>query len=105
MSPPAPACLQEHGVAAASALEVATTRAGSWKLEVAVLVALYPVYEIVRGFRNVDLALAKEHAARIVAPEQSLHVFSEMSMQRLSRAHAVLGGDVLAFSARCFTSA
>jgi hypothetical protein len=85
-------------------LRVATNRAGCWKLEVSVLVALYAVYELLRGVRNVDLSLAREHAARIVALERSLHLFSEMSVQRLSERIPVLSDDSR-ISIRCFTSA
>jgi PAP2 superfamily len=77
-------------------LTVATTRADSLKLEVSVLVALYAVYEVVRGVRNLDVPLAREHAGRIVALERSLHVFSELSVQRLCERIPVLS-DVLAY--------
>ena len=46
------------------------------------LAALYGVYELVRGFGSIDLALAREHAAQIVRLEQNVGVFSERAVQQ-----------------------
>jgi hypothetical protein len=50
--------------------------------ELALAVALYALYEVVRGFGSTSLSLAQAHAADIVALERRLHVFGELSVQR-----------------------
>ena len=52
--------------------------------EVAALFALYGLYEIVRGFGSATLAVARGHAANIVALEQSLGVYGERSVQEFA---------------------
>jgi hypothetical protein len=68
--------------------------------EVAGLVLLYAVYEIVRGFGGVDFDAARLHTADIVSLERSLHVFGEQAVQRwaesVSGLPAVLGIAYLA---------
>jgi hypothetical protein len=63
--------------------------------EVAGLVLLYVVYEIVRGFGGVDFDAARLHTADIVSLERSLHLFGEQALQRwaegVSGLPAVLG--------------
>ena len=51
-------------------------------VEVAALVALYGVYEVVRGQGHATLAGAREHTDAIVALERHLHVFGERAIQR-----------------------
>lgn len=62
-------------------LRAAARSAHSGVHEILVLVALYGVYELVRGVGPVDLVLATRHAADIVRLEQSLGVFSEHAVQ------------------------
>jgi hypothetical protein len=50
--------------------------------ELALAVALYALYELVRGAGSTSLALARAHTADIVAIEQHLHLFVERSLQR-----------------------
>jgi hypothetical protein len=50
-------------------------------IEVATLVALYAIYEIVRGQGNATVAVAREHTHWIVDLERSLHVFCERAVQ------------------------
>src|SRR5688500_3666029 len=50
-------------------------------VEVAALFGLYGVYELLRGFGELDFAAAHRHTADIVALEQRLHVFGERSVQ------------------------
>jgi hypothetical protein len=50
-------------------------------VEVAALVALYAVYEVVRGQGHATLATAREHTDGIVALERHLHVFGERAIQ------------------------
>jgi PAP2 superfamily len=50
--------------------------------EVATLVSLYGVYELVRGQGHATLAAAREHTDAIVSLEQSLHVYGEHTLQR-----------------------
>jgi hypothetical protein len=56
-------------------------------VEGAILVALYGVYELIRGGGNATLSAARAHTDSIVSFEQSLHVFGEQSLQ--DAAHAV----------------
>ena len=56
-------------------------------IELGLAVALYAVYEIVRGFGSTSLPLARAHTDDIVALERSLHIFVEQSVQ--DAAHAV----------------
>src|SRR6266508_3158124 len=51
-------------------------------VEVATLVGLYGVYEIVRGQGHATLAAAREHTDGIVALEQHLHLCGERAIQR-----------------------
>ena len=50
-------------------------------VEVGVLVALYAVYEGLRGTREASLSVARDHTADIVALERGLHVFHERAVQ------------------------
>jgi PAP2 superfamily len=52
--------------------------------EVAALFALYGLYEVVRGFGDASLAVARAHAADIVALERSLGVYGERGVQELA---------------------
>ena len=56
-------------------------RPWSGRGELAFAVALYALYEVVRGFGSTSLELARAHAADIVALEQWLGVFFERSIQ------------------------
>lgn len=58
-------------------------------IELGLAVALYALYEIVRGFGSTSLSLAQAHTDDIVALELSSHVFIERSVQ--NAAHAVPG--------------
>jgi hypothetical protein len=62
-------------------LGAAARRAHSGAHEILALVALYGVYELVRGVRRVDLPSATQHAADIARLERSLGVFSERAVQ------------------------
>ena len=53
-------------------------------VEVGVLVALYAVYEALRGTREASLSLARDHTADIVSLERGLHVFHERAVQEWS---------------------
>ncbi len=57
--------------------------------EVATLVGLYAVYEVVRGQGNATFAVARAHTDGIVALERHLHVFGERALQH--GAHAIPG--------------
>jgi len=50
-------------------------------IEVAGAVALYAVYEIVRGFGSEDFAAARLHTDEIVSLERSLGVYWEHGVQ------------------------
>jgi hypothetical protein len=54
--------------------------------EVAVVLALYGLYELARGLVVGDTGEADRHAHRIVALEGSLHLFIEGNVQRAARA-------------------
>lgn len=54
---------------------------GGWA-ELGLAVALYGLYEVVRGFGSTSLALARAHTLDIVALERHLHVYGERSVQR-----------------------
>jgi len=56
-------------------------------VEGATLVALYGVYELIRGGGNATLSAARSHTDSIVSFERHLHVFDEQSLQ--NAAHAV----------------
>jgi PAP2 superfamily len=56
-------------------------------VEGATLVALYGVYELIRGGGNASLSAARAHTDSIVSLEQNLHVFGEQSLQ--NAAHAI----------------
>ncbi len=58
-------------------------------IELGLAVALYALYEIVRGFGSTSLSLAQAHTDDIVALERSSHIFIERSVQ--NGAHAVPG--------------
>ena len=70
-------------------------RPHSGRVELALLAALYGVYELVRGFGGEDWAAARAHTADILALEQRLGVFMERDVQEalsaLAGAPAVLG--------------
>ena len=53
------------------------------RVELAALVALYGVYELVRGFGGEDWAAARAHTADIVALERRLNLFVERDVQDL----------------------
>ena len=50
-------------------------------IEVATLIALYAIYEIVRGQGHATVSVAREHTHWIVDLERSLHVFGERAVQ------------------------
>jgi hypothetical protein len=50
-------------------------------IEVATLVALYAIYEVVRGQGNTTVAVARAHTHWVVDLERSLHVFGERAVQ------------------------
>jgi hypothetical protein len=50
-------------------------------VEVSALLALYGLYEVVRGFGSTSFAAARAHTDAIVALERSLHVFGEAAVQ------------------------
>jgi PAP2 superfamily protein len=56
-------------------------------VELATIIGLYSVYEIVRGQGHATLAGARAHTDAIVSLERHLHVFGERAVQRA--AHAV----------------
>ena len=56
-------------------------------VEGATLVALYGVYELIRGGGNATLSAARAHTDSIVSFERHLHVFGEQSLQ--NAAHTV----------------
>jgi hypothetical protein len=58
-------------------------------VELGLAVALYALYELVRGFGSTSLPLAQAHTDDIVGLERSLHLFVEQSIQ--NGAHAVPG--------------
>ena len=55
-------------------------------IEVATLVALYAVYELVRGQGHATVAAARAHTDWIVGLERNLHVFGERAVQRAAEA-------------------
>jgi len=58
-------------------------RPESGTVEVAALLALYGLYEVVRGFGDASFAFAREHASDIVALERALGVYGERTVQEL----------------------
>lgn len=50
-------------------------------IEVATLIALYAIYEVVRGQGNATVAVAREHTHWVVDLERALHVFGERAVQ------------------------
>jgi hypothetical protein len=50
-------------------------------IEVATLIALYAIYEVVRGSGHATVAVAREHTHWVVDLERSLHVFGERAVQ------------------------
>jgi hypothetical protein len=50
-------------------------------IEVATLVALYAIYEVVRGQGHATVSVAREHTHWVVDLERSLHVFGERAVQ------------------------
>jgi hypothetical protein len=50
-------------------------------IEVATLVALYAIYEIVRGQGHATVAVARQHTHWVVDLERGLHVFGERAVQ------------------------
>jgi PAP2 superfamily len=58
-------------------------------IELGLAVALYAIYEVVRGFGSTNLPSARAHTDDIVALERSLHLFVERPVQ--DAAHAVPG--------------
>ena len=59
-------------------------RARTGRIEAATAVALYGVYELVRGFGGEDWAAARLHTADIVGVERSLGIFWERGIQAAS---------------------
>ena len=55
-------------------------------IEIATLVALYAVYELVRGQGNATVAAARSHTDWIVGLERHLHVFGERAVQNAADA-------------------
>jgi hypothetical protein len=62
--------------------DVVRIRAG--RTEAAAAVALYGLYEVIRGFGGDDLEAARRHTADIVALERSLGIFCEQGVQAAS---------------------
>jgi PAP2 superfamily len=60
----------------------AALRTHSGITELALVVALYAVYEVVRGFGSTTLSAARSHTAEIVALERHLGVFVERAVQQ-----------------------
>jgi hypothetical protein len=58
-------------------------------VELAGVVVLYALYEVLRGFGDLDFATARRNTASIVELERSLNIFTELEIQRW--AHAVPG--------------
>ena len=58
-------------------------------VEVATLVGLYGIYELVRGQGDATLAVARTHTDDIVALERHLHIFGERAVQ--NGVHALPG--------------
>lgn len=50
-------------------------------IEVATLIALYAIYEVVRGQGHATVAVARAHTHWVVDLERSLHVFGERAVQ------------------------
>src|SRR5215210_710722 len=57
-------------------------RTHSGMTELALAIALYGVYEVVRGFGSTTLASARLHTAEIVSLERHLGVFVERAVQQ-----------------------
>jgi hypothetical protein len=51
-------------------------------VEVATIIGLYGLYEVVRGQGHASLAVAREHTDGIVALERHLHLFGERTVQQ-----------------------
>jgi hypothetical protein len=51
------------------------------QIEIAALIGLYGVYELVRGLGGGSFAAAYRHTAEIVSLEQSLHLYGEKAIQ------------------------
>jgi hypothetical protein len=58
-------------------------------VELGLAVALYALYELVRGFGSTSVSLAQAHTHEIVTVERTLHLFVERSVQ--NGAHTVPG--------------
>jgi PAP2 superfamily len=58
-------------------------------VEVATIIGLYGIYEVVRGQGHASLGVAREHTDGIVALERHLHLFGERTVQQA--AHWVPG--------------
>jgi hypothetical protein len=65
-----------------AASDLIRIRAG--RVEAAAALALYGIYELVRGFGGEDWAAARMHTADIVSLERSLGVFREQAVQSAS---------------------
>src|SRR4051794_29973122 len=57
-------------------------RTHSGLTELAIAIALYGVYEVVRGFGSTTLAAARAHTDHIVAIERDLGLFVERGIQQ-----------------------
>ena len=68
--------------AMASRIRIYLARPRGGFAELGLAVALYALYEVVRGFGTTSAALARSHTADIVALERHLHVYDERSVQR-----------------------
>src|SRR5215218_2131763 len=77
--------MQHHGLAVRNVF--AAPHSGL--VELGGVVALYALYELLRGFGDLDFAAARRNTAAIVDLERSLNVFTELEIQRW--AHAVPG--------------
>ena len=59
-------------------------------VELGALAALYALYEIMRGFGDASIDVARRHTDEIVALERALHVFAELAVQEAAHALPLL---------------
>jgi hypothetical protein len=82
-------------MSSAATLLQRAARPHSGRIELAALVVLYGIYEVVRGFGGENWAAAREHTGDIVALEQRLSLFVERDIQdafsAIAGAPALLG--------------
>ena len=83
-----------------TALRAAFARPHRGLVEIATLTALYGLYEVIRGFGDASLAVARAHTDDVVALERGLHVFGERAVQewaeRVPALPGLLGGAYMA---------